>query len=288
MASALDFLRLARPKHWAKGAFVLLPVPFGLASGADLDVSSFALGLLGFSLATSAVYAFNDAQDAEADRKHPDKALRPVAAGRIAPWAARIFSLALLAAGVTVLAVAAGGEGIGLLFAYVGANTIYTLGARNVALLDVFILSAGFVIRVLLGCALLGVPPSNWLLLCSTALALFLSLVKRRAEFVRGVGSDHRPSLAGYSRGFLDQAIGITAAMAVIAYGLYTIEAEVLRSGREFASLPFVLFGVLDYLRIAHVRGDGGSPVDLILASPALMVVGLGWSIATLWSLGLF
>ncbi|HTO06164.1 MAG TPA: decaprenyl-phosphate phosphoribosyltransferase, partial [Myxococcota bacterium] len=129
--------------------------------------------------------------------------------------------------------------------------------------------------------------PSNWLLLCSSTLALFISLAKRRSELARGMDAAHRPALEGYSVAYLDQAMTVTAGMILIAYALYCIEASVLISGREFASLPFVVFGVLEYLRLVQVRGEGGSPIDLLLASPAIVVCGLGWTLASFWSVGL-
>jgi 4-hydroxybenzoate polyprenyltransferase len=227
MGKLADLVRLARPRHWAKNAFVLLPVPFGLAAGGQLQIASFAMGLLGFSLANSAAYAFNDAQDAEQDRAHPEKRRRPVAAGRIRPGVARAWSVLLLAAAFALVGLTGNTTALVILVVYVLLNAVYSLIGKDVALLDVFILSTGFVLRVLLGCALIDVAPSNWLLLCSSALALFLSLAKRRADLARGLGSEHRPSLAGYSVAFLDQAIGISAAMTLIAYGLYCMEGEV-------------------------------------------------------------
>ena len=153
-------------------------------------------------------------------------------------------------------------------------------------LLDVFLLSSGFMLRVLLGCALLQVHASNWLLLCSSVLALFLALAKRRADILMGMDDSHRPSLAGYNTEFLNQAMGIMGGMSIIAYSLYCIEAEVFLDGREFASLPFVVFGVLDYLRITHIKQEVGSPVDLLLSSPGLLACGVGWVGAVFFSVG--
>jgi 4-hydroxybenzoate polyprenyltransferase len=282
-----DLLALWRPRHWAKNAFVLMPVPFALAVGAAFPLGRFALGLVGFSLLNSVTYAFNDLRDAEHDRQHPDKRTRPVAAGRLAPAEVVGWSSLLLVAGLSLLALTGSPGAVGVAVAYLVLNAGYTLGLKHVPLLDVFVLSSGFVLRVLLGCALADVVPSSWLLLCSSGLALFLSLAKRRADLARGVGAEHRPSLAGYNLGFLDQAIAISAGMTVLAYALYCKEAQVFLHGREFATLPFVLFGVFDYLRVVHVHNGGGSPVDTILSSPSLLVAGLGWVGATLWSLGL-
>jgi decaprenyl-phosphate phosphoribosyltransferase len=151
----------------------------------------------------------------------------------------------------------------------------------------VFLLSTGFVLRVVLGAELVGTAPSNWLLLVSSTLALFISLAKRRGELGRGMDGNHRPALSGYTVPFLDQAMAVSAGMILIGYALYCMDAKVLRPGREFASLPFVVFGVLEYLRLAQVRGEGGSPIDLLFSSPALVVCGVGWTLASLFSVGL-
>lgn len=280
-----DLIQLSRPKHWVKNVFVFLPVPFALASGAHLDPVVFAFGLLSFCLGSSAVYGFNDAQDAERDRMHDDKRNRPIAAGRISKPVAYAWSLLLASAGFA-LAFATGRPPVSLLFGiYLAINIVYSLGAKHVPLVDVFLLSALYLLRALLGCALLGVQASNWLLLCSYSLALFLALAKRRADLVKGLGGDHRPALEGYNESFLDQAIGISAGMTIFGYALYSMEAQVLLPSRKFAALPFVVFGVLDYLRMAHVRRAGGSPVDMLLRSPTLLLSGIGWLAATLWSL---
>lgn len=282
MLSAL--FELARPKHWVKNVFVFMPVPFALAAGAILDPRSFIFGVAGFCLGNSAVYAFNDAFDAERDRKHETKRLRPVASGRVSVTLALIFSAALLVGGFLLTSFSGREEAIVILAAYVFLNVIYSWWGKHIALVDVFLLSSGFVLRVLLGCALLGVMASSWLLLCSSGLALFLALAKRRADLAKGLGGEHRPSLRGYDLPYLDQAMGITAAMTLMSYALYCMEATVLIPGREFATLPFVVFGVLDYLRICHVRKTGGSPVDLLLSSPTIMACGAGWVASTLWS----
>ena len=285
-----DLVRLSRPKHWIKNVFSFLPVPFALASGAHLDVVRFAYGVAAFCLAASAVYAFNDAQDAERDRMHEEKKNRPIAAGRISKGVAYVWATGLIGIGA-LLSMMADGFGSGrydvlMIYAlYVAMNLAYSFGAKHVTLLDVFLLSAMYVLRVLLGCALLRVEASHWLLLCSGALALFVALAKRRADVVKGHGAAHRPALEGYNESFLDQAIGISACMTIIAYALYSKEAPVLDPARKFAALPFVVFAVLDYLRNVHVNRSGGSPVDSLLRSPTLIFAGIGWFAATLLSL---
>ncbi len=282
-----DLLLLARPRHWIKNAFVLMPVPFAVAAGATLRPGLLLLGLAAQCLVSSGIYVCNDVLDVEHDRRHPTKAQRPVAAGRVGLTSARLLGLCLLLAGMTLGWMTGVLDVVSVLAAYILLNLTYSVAGRQVPLLDVFLLSTGYVLRVILGCVLVGAPPSHWLLLCTSALALFLALAKRRADLVAGVDGEHRPSLAGYDRGFLDQALAITSAMAVIAYALYCIEAEVLVPGREFATLPFVVFGVLEYLRRVHVKDEGAMPVDLVLGSPVLLACGAGWIATALWSVGL-
>jgi 4-hydroxybenzoate polyprenyltransferase len=279
-----DLIELSRPNHWVKNVFVLMPLPFALASGARLEPLSFGLGLLGFCLASSAVYTLNDIYDAERDRMHPENRHRPVASGRVSERTATAWGLLLFVTAVGLAVLSGRPDAVMVLLIYVALNLVYSLAGKHIPLLDVFLLASGYVLRVLLGCTLVAAEPSNWLLLCSSTLALFLGLGKRRADLVRGLDENQRPSLTGYNLGFLDQAMGIMAAMTMIAYSLYCMEAEVLIPGREFASLPFVVFGVLDYLRLAHVQEEGASPVDLFLSSPTMLLCGAGWVGATIWS----
>jgi len=281
-------LRLARPKDWIKGVFILLPVPFAMAAGAgQLSWPTLAIGILGFSLMSSAVYCYNDAQDAEADRLHPTKCRRPVASGLVSRRAAFIAAAVLCAASLGLLLLAGKPGALLLTAAYGAANLVYSHYAKHIPPLDIFLLASFFMIRVFLGCVLVETTPSNWLLLCSSTLALFLVLAKRRADLVAGLGSEHRQSLSGYSVPFLDQAMGMTAGIAVLSYALYSLEAAIFIPGREFASLPFAAAGILDYLRLAQVHGIGGSPVDTALSEPSVLICGLGWATAVMWSLNL-
>jgi 4-hydroxybenzoate polyprenyltransferase len=157
-----------------------------------------------------------------------------------------------------------------------------------VALLDVFLLASGFTIRVLLGVALVGVTPSAWLLLCTSALALFLGFTKRRGDLISGVDHSHRPSLRGYNVSFLDHAMIICAGVALLAYALYSIESKVFTHGREMASMPFVAYGILNYLRLAEMENIGDSPVDVAYTSRSSQVCVICWIVAVAWSLGIW
>lgn len=282
-----DLLHLSRIPHWVKNVFVLMPLPFAAAAGAKIEPWSFLMGLLGFCLASSAVYAFNDAQDAARDRLHPSKRERPVASGRISPALARVWAAGLLAASFGLTAASGHAEAVVVTALYVALNALYSFGAKHLPVVDVFLLASYYMLRVMLGCALVEVVPSNWLLLCTGALALFLALAKRRADIEMGLHSDHRPVLDGYTLGYLDQSMAVMAGTTLIAYALYCREATVMVPGREFATLPLVVFVVLEYLRLVHVKGEGGSPVDLLWRSPLLVACGMGWVATALWSVGL-
>jgi 4-hydroxybenzoate polyprenyltransferase len=282
-------LKLARPHHWIKNVFVLMPLPFAfVAGGARVDWVVFATGFLGFCLVNSAVYTFNDLLDAEADRQHPRKRSRPVASGQVRARVAALFSGALAAAGLGLSVATGVWNAVWLSLLYVVLNAAYSLRAKHIALLDVFLLTSGFLIRVILGCALVSAVPSNWLLLCSSSLALFLGFTKRRADLFEGLGREHRPSLDGYSMRFLDHAMTITACVALVSYALYCMDAGVLRRGRELASMPFVVYAVLFYLREAHVSGSGGSPVEIAFRSRTIWACAVAWGLTVTWSLGLW
>ena len=271
---------LLRPTHWLKNVFVVIPVPFALGGDGVLDLSVFGVGLLAMCVANSSVYVFNDWVDVERDRDHPVKRFRPLAAKRVSESTALILSASLAIVAMVLAVASERGMVVSLIACYLGLQLFYCVRGKEVPLVDVFLLSSGFVIRVLLGCALVSAPPSNWLLLCSSALALFLALAKRRADIVGGLSARHRPSLIGYSRMFLDQALSVFAGMTVIAYALYCMDGQGLVDGREFWSVPFVVFGVMEYLRLVYKTDSGDSPVDVLLSSPSLIVCGAGWLLA--------
>jgi len=280
-------IKLARPRQWIKNGFVLLPVPFALADGASLGVWVLALGLLGFCLINSAVYTLNDICDTDTDRLHPDKRGRPLASGTVSRQAASAAAAALGAAGFTLCGLTEIPSVLVLALVYVAVNLAYSLGAKNLALVDVLLLCSGYVIRVLLGCALVAAEPSDWLLLCTSMLALFLAFGKRRGDLIAGLSSEHRASLGGYNLSFLDQALSISAGIALLSYALYGHEAPAFVDGRELAGLPFVAFGIFEYLRVVFTQGVGGDPVEIAYRSRSLQLCLLGWGAATAWSLGL-
>ncbi|HEY6107257.1 MAG TPA: decaprenyl-phosphate phosphoribosyltransferase, partial [Anaeromyxobacteraceae bacterium] len=259
MTLARALLTSVRPRQWAKNALLLAPLVFAHRVADPSSSRRALLAVVAFSLLASAVYLGNDLADRDRDRSHPVKRERPLAAGLLPPaWAAGA-ALSLGAAGLALawgLGVAFFGWSVG----YLALQALYSGLLKQVAVLDVFAVAAGFVLRVVAGAAAIDVPVSNWLYLCTLLLALFLALEKRRAELVL-LGAEagrHRGILAAYSVGLLDQLTGIAAAAAVLAYSLYTLSPDTVHkfgTDRLKYTVPFVLFGIFRYLWLAHRDG---------------------------------
>lgn len=283
-----DLIRLARPRHWIKGSFIVAPIPFAVAAGASFNELAFVAGLLGFSLLSSSVYVFNDLHDVEADRRDPRRQDRPLVAGTVSKTAAWVECVTLFCVAALLFWI----SGVTSLFLiggiYAAFNIVYSLRAKHLPLIDVFILTSGFVLRVLAGCAIVSVTASNWLLLCSSTLAFFLSFAKRRADLYAGFTGEDRGALSGYNLAFLDHAMTISAAITVVAYAAYAQESKLFWPGRELAGLPFIAFAVLDYLRLAFLYGIGASPTEIAYRSVPIRICVSGWILASIWSLGLF
>lgn len=282
--------RLARPHQWIKNTFVFVGLLFGHAWHDAGLIRASAAAFLAFCLVSSAVYAINDIADREQDRAHPKKRLRPVAAGTLSVRAAGGFASALLVAGLGVGQWA--GPGVTLcLGAYVTLNLAYSLGAKRVVILDVFFVATGFMLRILAGTMGLGIPPSDWLLLCGLMATLFLALVKRRAEVnaLGEGGADHRAVLGDYSPVVLDNLIAITAACIILSYSLYTMSPETVRihgTERLIYTVPLVAYALFRYIFILHEEGRGGDPSRDLLRDPHILAAGAGWVLLTLWIIG--
>lgn len=282
------WLRLLRPSHWTKNFFVLAPLLFSGQARDLRAVESALLAFLGFCLAASSVYAFNDVLDREADRSHPTKRLRPVAAGLISTGHA-IGAAVTLAVLALALALREGWMTAAWIGLYLALNLIYSMGLKRVVLLDVFAIASFFVLRLLAGAAAIAVQPSVWLLLCGGLLALYLGFAKRRHELsVLGNGSaGHRSVLAHYSAPFLDQISAVLLAVTIVSYLMYSLTSDTaVRVGTEELSygIPFVLYGVFRYLYLVHQR-DQGTPSETVLSDRSLLAaVGL-WLIYNAWVL---
>ena len=279
--SASAWVRAIRPEQWLKNGFVLSPIVF---SGRALDWNYQWRALVAFAafcVVASAVYLMNDVVDREADRRHPRKANRPIAAGLIQPSTALVVAAVLAAAGLGAGAVAGLDVAI-VLTAYLGLNVLYGLWLKNVVIVDVFAIAAFFILRLVAGSAAVDVQPSIWLLLCGGLLALYLGFAKRRHELVAlgGESSTHRAVLAKYTTPFLDQLSVVLLSVTVVSYIMYTLESDTARSVGSQAlsySTAFVLYGVLRYLYLVH-RNEGGNPTETLLTDRALIAAVVLWS----------
>lgn len=276
---AVGLLRLMRPRQWVKNAFVAAPLfftPSMVSPGPALRVGA---GVLCFCAISSAVYILNDYVDRDADRLHETKRNRPLAADTVSATAALALMGVLLVAGLT--GAFALGLGFGLMgAAYFALNLSYSMGLKRVSILDVMIISIGFVLRVYAGGALIAVTPTVWIIVCTGLLALFVALAKRRDDLAKGLGGEHRASLAAYSTRFLDTSIAIVLGALVVSYIIYTTDLENRhRFGTDqlFITTPFVIAAVLRYLQITIVEERSGSPTDIVLTDRFLIFAALGW-----------
>ncbi|MCP4902820.1 MAG: decaprenyl-phosphate phosphoribosyltransferase [bacterium] len=282
MMTAWAILRSMRPEQWLKNGFVLAPLVF---SGLLLDSSALAKGLLAavaFSLAASATYLINDVRDRTKDRMHPIKKSRPIAAGELSATTALSCALVLVG-GAALAGIELGPAFAFVLVTYLVLTLLYSLLLKRLVFVDVLVVAAGFVIRVLGGAAAISVPASSWLLLCAYLLALYLALGKRRAEMVllgEGGGS-HRTVLSHYSLPLVDQAISVVLGATVLAYALYTVApGTVAKVGSEglMATVPIVLYGLFRYLYLLHRHEMGGSPTRALLTDWPLLVCVVVWA----------
>ena len=247
-------------------------------------------GLRVFCLIASAQYIFNDIRDLEEDRLHPVKSKRPLASGRLKTGPAVLSCVLIAVLGLAVAATVNRGFLI-ISAAYLVLQVLYSLRLKHVVILDVFVIAAGFVIRVVAGGLAIKVAISSWLLICTMLLALFLALGKRRHEIVllEGNATDHRPILKEYNTAFLDQMISVVTASTLIAYCLYTISEETVAkfgTRKLIYTVPFVLYGIFRYLYLIHLKAEGGSPESLIIKDKPLLLDLFLWIAAAVLIIG--
>lgn len=269
-----------RPRQWVKNLFVFAGLMFSqqlFTPQAWRAVAAFAL----FCGLSGAIYLLNDVADAEKDRLHPVKRRRPVASGALPRGAALVIGLALLAVSLAVSF--ALGTRFGLVAVGYGLLlTAYSVWLKHLVILDVLTVAVGFVLRAVAGAVAVDADISGWLLICTVLIALFLALGKRRHEYLtlHGDAAAHRPILAEYSEGFIDQMIAVVTASTVTAYALYTMSPETVAKFHTRLlplTLPFVLYGIFRYLYLLYRRELGGNPSDLVLSDRALLLNTVFW-----------
>jgi len=275
-----------RPGQWTKNLFVFAALVFAQRLGDGVAVARTVLAFAVFCALSGAVYLINDVFDREQDRIHPLKASRPIASGALNPGIALTFA-AILAAAALAVALGLGLQFFEMAAAYVVLLIAYSAFLKNIVILDVLTIAAGFTLRASAGAAAIGVPISHWLLVCTMLLALFIALSKRRHELtlLTGSATDHRPILSDYTPYLLDQMISVVTASTLIAYAFYTISPETTQKfGTDLLSLtiPFPLYGILRYLYLVHQRDQGGSPAELLLNDRPLLACVALWALSVI------
>ena len=289
--------RLIRPKQWIKNFFVFLPLFFG---GSLLDTQRLLaafLTFLAFCFAASSIYCFNDLVDVEADRRHPVKCKRPIAAGLISKrqaysLMALLFVLSMLTISLLrILNASPLGSGwgwaLGVILFYWLLNLAYCAKLKDHAIVDVCIVAFGFVLRILAGGLATGTALSQWIVLMTFLLTLFLSFAKRRDDVLRmqHTGEAPRRNTSRYNLTFINQAITITGSVTLVCYIMYTVSPEVtahFRTHHLYLTSIFVLVGLLRYIQIAVVDEQSGDPTKVILRDRPTQLIVLGWLLAFL------
>lgn len=274
-------LRAMRPRQWIKNLLVFVALIFAQKMGDARLVALAILAFIAFCALSSATYLLNDLVDLERDRRHPKKRFRPLASGALSPQAATTASFVLTLAAYAI------GASISLTFACVLAayhvlSMAYSYRLKNVVILDILAVSAMFVLRAIAGAVAVAVEISPWLVVCTTFLALFLVINKRRNELIllEAEAIEHRETLGEYSPLLLDQMSTAVTAATIISYALYTLDpatvAKVGSHGLEL-TIPFVLFGVFRYMYLSYQRDEGGAPERVLLTDRPLLVAVLLW-----------
>ena len=278
-------IKTMRPKQWAKNVFLMAAVVFDRKLTYTDAILHTILGVFAFSLVASVVYIINDIADVEADRQHPTKRNRPIAAGKL-PMPAAWFAVLILLAIAFPLAYWLSPSFALISFFYLILNLTYSKWIKHVVLLDIIVLASFYVIRVAAGVALIDVVRfSPWIYIFTTFLALLMGTGKRRAELseIADGPNAQRRVLDGYTLSFLDQLITLASGMTIITYGLYTFSAPNLPENHAMMfTIPFIIYAIFRYQYLLQVKGTGGAPEDLVLSDRPLQAAIILWGIAVL------
>ncbi len=276
MRRSAGLLRSLRPHQWGKNVFVLAALFF---SGNLLEtamVSRAGIAFVAFCLLSSSVYLVNDIVDRRKDQLHPIKRSRPIAAGIVSPLLAGVAALVIVLVGLgACLWLSSMTFIVGLLFATL--CYLYSFWLKRIVILDVMVLAGGYALRAIAGAVAIDVSFSNWLLICSSLLALFLGFCKRRQELtsLEDEASAHRVVLESYSETFLDQMIAVVTASTVLCYLLYAFDPlTAVKLGTPYLGLtvPFVLYGIFRYFFMVHQRGEGGRPAREVVSDLPFLI----------------
>ena len=277
-------LLLIRPQQWIKNGFVLIPMFFGGRLLNVDDAIASVVTFFAFSFVASAIYCFNDIIDVEADRRHPVKCHRPIASGAVSvPTAyALMVILTLLSALLLFFLPQRAGETAGIVAFYFLLNMAYCLWLKRHAIIDVYTVAFGFVLRILAGGMACDVAVSKWLVLMTFLLALFLSFAKRRDDVLRmnETGEPPRRNTIRYNLTFVNQAITVTGTVTLVCYIMYTVSPEVVSRFHApylYLTSIFVLVGLLRYMQLTVVDEVSGDPTKILLRDRFTQAIVVAW-----------
>ncbi len=263
-----------RMRQWMKNILIFAALIFSSHAHQLSYVGKSIAAFFLFSLCAGAIYTFNDIIDLASDREHPVKKYRPLASGRVSVRAAWIFFV--LVGSIALIGSFLFDPAFGwVVAAYILLQIFYTLKLKNIVIVDVLVVSFSFLIRIIAGGIAIHVPISNWILVCTMFLALFLALAKRRHELVllETNAGFHRTILREYSPYLLDQMISVVTSATLVAYTIFTLSEETtMKFGKMILTVPFVLYGIFRYLYLVHMKDKGGHPEETLLTDIPLQI----------------
>ena len=285
-----SYIQLLRPRHWVKNVFVFSPLFF---DGRLLDINSIIITFyvfVAFCFASSGIYCLNDILDVKEDRQHSDKCKRPIASGKVSSSSAIVMMFASFILSFTIILISDSyivGQ-VNLmptiipLSVYILINSAYCFFLKRIAIIDVIVLSMGFVLRVLAGGVSLEIWLSQWILLMTFLLALFLALAKRRDDVVLfdEEGIITRNSVVGYNKVFIDQAMAIVAAVIIVCYIMWAVSPDVIerfRTSYLYLTTFLILAGILRYIQSTVVGLNSGNPTELLFKDRFMQICIIGW-----------
>ncbi len=285
----MALLRALRPNQWVKNLVVFAGAVFSGSVSERTKLVEAVIAAVTFCLVSSATYLFNDLRDIEADRRHPTKRHRPIASGSVSPVLAAATSIVLLLVGFG-LATYIGTLFVQVIVVYIATNIAYSLGLKRVVILDVMLVSLGFVLRAVAGAVAVDVAASSWIVVCSLELAMLIVLGKRRADFIASEKSGSRDALPDewYSVGLLDQLMTASAGASIVTYAMYTLAPETIArvgSRRLVLTLPMVVYGCLRYLFLAQSDRTTDDPSLLLISDRGMQICGVLWLAVVMFAL---
>ena len=276
-----NYIRLMRPKQWIKNFFVFAAVVFS-KNIFNIDcLFKAGLAFVCFCLISSCAYVLNDLVDVEKDRHHPRKQYRPIASGVVKQMEAIVILMILLGLATVLSFNVSWYFGIAVL-AYFINNLLYSFALKHIVILDVMSIAIGFLLRVIGGALAIDVDISEWILLCTLLISLFLGLSKRRNELItlESSAGKHRKILEEYSSEFINNMLSIVTACTVMSYSLYTFSAYT--NNYMMFTIPFVLYGIFRYQYIVYKKNEGGSPEEVILSDKPFLINIILWIIVSI------